>query len=90
MLRLENLQIVILTVAAYGAALLLAGGIVWGIAWLLRNERPAWLQAITAISLIGFFIIYPLILLIYSWVNVDPYQPYDDRPYQENKYDRYG
>lgn len=84
----EALKTVLLTVACYGAAMLLAGSFVWGIAWLIREERPEWVRISTVLALIGFFVVYPLILLVSSWMNTDSYQPYDDRPY-ENKYDRF-
>lgn len=63
-------------------ALAVAGGIANLIMWALQEERPFWIQGLTAAILIIGLIIYPAVLLMSSWLNVNPYQPYDDSPVQ--------
>lgn len=86
---IETLKTLGISFLAFGAAGILAGIIGGLVVWSLREERPFWIRGLMALFLLLFLVIYPLILLISSWINTDPYQPYDDSPGQEEGFDRY-
>lgn len=81
---LEALKTVLITVACYGAALLIGCCIAWSIAWLLREDKPFWLQATTMLFLLVFFV-----GGIISVFTTPPELHYYPDSYTENGTDRY-
>jgi heme/copper-type cytochrome/quinol oxidase subunit 2 len=84
----EVIKSILLVFAANGTALIIAGCVLFSLAWLLREERPDWLRFITFLCLLALFVVVPAVLLVQAWTSPDnTNQPYDDRPYSGS--DRY-
>ena len=89
-LLLESLKTLLLSIAGFVAAGFLVAGVLSSFDWLFHSKRPLWVQLMTALALFSFLVLYPGILFIQGCTNHDPYAPYEEeRPYDENIYDRY-